>query len=466
MATLGNCAVIDIGKTTSRLSVFDAGQVRWAEETPTPAATTDGRYPAVDVDAIWAWLESALRRAARAHAITAVIPVGHGATAALLDADGRLAAPVMDYEADIPEPLSAAYTAARPTFEETGSPDLPAGLNLGRQLAWLEALGVLDRTATIVPYPQYWAARLCGVAASDVSSLGCHTDLWAPHRADFSSLAVARGWAAKVAPVRPAVAVLGPILPSIATRTGLPERCRVHCGAHDSNAALAAVTAIERRPAGAAPVVITTGTWSIAFAPGRPADRLDPDRDTLVNVGVDGTLIPSARFMGGREFAAVCGTDPAPATWQDLSAAIARQAMATPGFTGTGGPFPGHEGRLIGVDPADAAARRAVAHLYLALMWDTMLGLIAPGEAEAEVIIEGPAATPVLAGLLAALRPSAAVHIAPAGLSPSLGGAILAGHGPGQAMRPEQVTGPAALSGLAEYRANWRTAITATAATP
>ena len=44
------------------------------------------------------------------------------------------------------------------------------------------------RRATIVPYPQYWAARLCGVRAWEPTSLGCHTDLWDPQRGDFSSL--------------------------------------------------------------------------------------------------------------------------------------------------------------------------------------------------------------------------------------------------------------------------------------
>ena len=27
-------------------------------------------------------------------------------------------------------------------------------------------------------YPQYWAYRLTGVLANEVTSLGCHTDLW------------------------------------------------------------------------------------------------------------------------------------------------------------------------------------------------------------------------------------------------------------------------------------------------
>ena len=54
-------------------------------------------------------------------------------------------------------------------------------------------------------YPQYWVSRLTGTVASDVTSLGCHTDLWAPGAGDFSSLVDRLGLRGRMAPVhRPA----------------------------------------------------------------------------------------------------------------------------------------------------------------------------------------------------------------------------------------------------------------------
>ena len=41
----------------------------------------------------------------------------------------------MDYEQPIPAAVRARYARERDTFEETGSPLLPDGLNLGAQLA-------------------------------------------------------------------------------------------------------------------------------------------------------------------------------------------------------------------------------------------------------------------------------------------------------------------------------------------
>ena len=48
--------------------------------------------------------------------------------------------------------------------------------------------------------------------------------------------------------------------------------------------------------------MVSTGTWVVIFAVGGDLDHLDPKRDTLANVDALGRAVPSARFMGGREF--------------------------------------------------------------------------------------------------------------------------------------------------------------------
>ncbi len=75
-----------------------------------------------------------------------------------------------------------AMTRCGQGLRKTGSPTLPMGLNLGAQIHW-QARRFPDafaKTRHILMYPQYWAFRLTGVAASEATSLGCHTDLWAP----------------------------------------------------------------------------------------------------------------------------------------------------------------------------------------------------------------------------------------------------------------------------------------------
>src|SRR4029453_18778105 len=104
------------------------------------------------------------------------------------------------------------------------------------------------RTATILMYPQYWAFRLSGVRANEVTSLGCHTDLWDYHGGDYSALVDRMGWRNLMAPVRPPADVLGPILPKIAAATGLDPATPVHCGIHDSNASLLPHLVRRRQP--------------------------------------------------------------------------------------------------------------------------------------------------------------------------------------------------------------------------
>ena len=139
--------------------------------------------------------------------------------------------PVLDYEFEMPAGQEAHYAGQRPPYSATCSPRLPAGLNLGRQLAWQaqafpEQFG---RARHILMYPQYWAWRLSGVAASEVTSLGCHTDLWQPARQQYSSLVERMGWSDLFPPLQPAWAPLGFLKAELARLTGLPSECRVLC---------------------------------------------------------------------------------------------------------------------------------------------------------------------------------------------------------------------------------------------
>ena len=192
--------VLDIGKTNAKLALIDAAGKVLSEQRRPNAVLADGPYTHLDTDGLWNWLLVTCRTfAAQAH-VSAIVPVTHGATAALVD-DAGLVLPVLDYEADLP---GVEYD--RPEYDETLSPRLPAGLNLGRQLAWLQARFPREfaRTRHILMYPQYWAWRLCGAAASEATSLGCHTDLWNPRTQAYSSLVERMGWGHLMPPLQPA----------------------------------------------------------------------------------------------------------------------------------------------------------------------------------------------------------------------------------------------------------------------
>ena len=211
--------------------------------------------------------------------------------------------------------------------------------------------------------------------------MGAHTDLWRPYEGELSSMVDKLGWRRLFPPMRKAWDTLGTLKPEIAAATGLAPNVRVICGAHDSNASLVPHLLSRRDPF----TVISTGTWVIIMAVGGTA-RLDPNADMLANVDVRGRPVPTARFMGGREYAVLAGDAPADADEADVAAVIASGVLALPAFSDQGGPFASRKGVIEGEAPTTRKARAGLATLYSALMTAHMLRrLQAPGD----LIVEG-----------------------------------------------------------------------------
>ena len=408
------CAVIlDVGKTLTKLALWSPEKQLIERRIYRNKRTISDGHPLLDVRGIEFWLAETLTAFAHLGDIAAIVPVGHGAAACVVSDEGLCLAS-LDYEAEPPAELRTRYHAMRDPFALTGSPCLPAGLNLGIQLLWLQT-GAPDKFARglIVTWPQYWAWRLSGVAATEISSLGCHTDLWVPAEARPSPMAKSCGWADQFAPLRLAGDVLGPVNDEWRGRCKLPSDCMVLCGIHDSNAALLAMRGYaEVRDRDC--TILSTGTWFVAMRSVSEATKasfetLPESRDCLVNVDVAGMIVPSARFMGGREAELIELATASPVdtkTHKDLLVRVAetmidKGAFTLPTFQKGVGPFPGHTGHWIH-QPSDQLGRRAVAGLYLALVTNVSLELIG---SRGPLVIEGRFADdPVFTKALAALR--------------------------------------------------------------
>jgi sugar (pentulose or hexulose) kinase len=259
------------------------------------------------------------------------------------------------------------------------------GLNLGAQLHWQFATdpGLRDRVASLVSYPQYWGFRLTGVRASDVTSLGCHTDLWNPHSGQPSPLLAALGLTDKLAPPRRPADVLGQITAEVAAATGLPADTPVAVGIHDSNASLLPHLMTRQ----GAFSVVSTGTWVVVMTMGGDPVTLDPARDTLVNVNAFGQPVPSARFMGGREHDLVLDGQPDTQPNTADRAAFLAGLMLLPAVQQGSGPFPQGRSHWHPAPPATAGQRSLALGYYLALMTATCLKMTG---SRGPVIVEGP----------------------------------------------------------------------------
>jgi sugar (pentulose or hexulose) kinase len=189
------------------------------------------------------------------------------------------------------------------------------------------------------------------------------------------------GWQSLFPPMRRASDPIGSILPAIAAATGLDPATPVLCGIHDSNASLLPHLLFRKPPF----AVISTGTWVIAMAiGGRPVD-LDPERDTLMNVNAFGKPVPSARFMGGREFEMMVGDGARQWVESDFQAVLSRRILLLPAVQAGSGPFADRSATWVGSEPANGRRFLAVS-FYLALMTATCLELTG---AEGEIVVEG-----------------------------------------------------------------------------
>ncbi|EJC85436.1 pentulose/hexulose kinase [Rhizobium leguminosarum bv. trifolii WSM2297] len=449
-------AVLDIGKTNAKVVVLDSETGAEIAVVKRPNITIKtGPYPHYDIEALWSFALDALKRLAAETGFDAISITTHGAAAALLGRDGTLAMPVIDYEHEYPEAIREAYTALRPSFDETFSPRLAMGLNVGAQLHYQKSAFPEEfaQVATILTYAQYWTARLTGVAANELTSLGCHTDLWNPKTSSYSSLVDKLGIRDLMAPIRSAFDALGPVLPEIAAEIGLAAPVPVYCGIHDSNASLLPHLVHREAPF----AVVSTGTWVINFGVGGDLDHLDPSRDALANVDAYGRAVPSSRFMGGREFehlSAEIGPVDEEAARAAIGPAVEMGMMLLPNLAPGSGPFPGKVSRWIGTEAASREERFAAACLYLALMTDACLGLIG---AKGPIVVEGPfALNETYLRLLAALA-GREVMALPGSTGTSQGAALLTGIRP--VSGAETHVPPTEIAGLAAYRDRWYAAM-------
>ena len=246
---------------------------------------------------------------------------------------------------------------------------------------------------------------------------------------------------------------MGPLQFEIAKKCHLPVDIPVLCGIYASGANIARHLAAGLDDF----TLISTGEWLVVYQPHLPLDQLEPLRDTAANVDLLGRPVACARFMAGREYAAIAGAEDrdARAEVADVAALVAAGTMALPSFTRSGGPFPGTagKGQIVGAQPNDGRARVALASLYLALMASACLDLL---RSRGQVIIDGAFADHRLfAELLAALRPGQPVAVSSERQGAALGAALLWGWSERTAPAPSrsQAGGGAPNSGPGRLRA-------------
>jgi hypothetical protein len=204
---------------------------------------------------------------------------------ALLDADGGLALPIMDYTSEPPPDIVADYRAGMPSFAESLCVLLPMAITHALQIYWQSRAHPAEfaRATQLIPFIQYVGYRLCGRAVTEVTSMSCQTHLVDMAGGGFSSLLKAEGWASRFPAMVPAWEVIGTLKPEF-RGGGLRGRATVLAGVHDSSASYARYLAAGLGDF----TLVSSGTWSIAYDTTARAAGLSETRDTAINADIFG----------------------------------------------------------------------------------------------------------------------------------------------------------------------------------
>ncbi|HET6252692.1 MAG TPA: FGGY family carbohydrate kinase [Puia sp.] len=286
-------AVFDVGKTNKKLFLFDEQYRIVSEQSVTfqPAIDED-RDSCEDLPLLSEWVRESLagvlsRPDVR---VKAVNFSAYGASFVHVGADGQPVAPLYNYLKPYPGALKRkfyhTYGGEVTLSMLTASPVL-GSLNSGMQLYRLktERPELWGRIRYSLHLPQYLSFLLTGNAVSDITSIGCHTNLWNFAQQHYHEWVYREGVIEKLAPIVPSNSVMpaGKILAGV--------------GLHDSSAAM--ILYLESFPEPF--VLISTGTWCITMNPfnATPLTVAELQQDCLCYMTYQGRPVKASRLFAG-----------------------------------------------------------------------------------------------------------------------------------------------------------------------
>jgi sugar (pentulose or hexulose) kinase len=307
-------AVIDIGMTNKKVAVYDDSLRQLDAEyrvfDPVWVSGENGgpSFESHDLRAMEDWFLDRLAKAGKKYPVKAIAVTTHGATMVCLDKDGNAALPCVYYThepgKDFHRRFYARFGDPVSLQARTGTPAFAAMINPAKGIFFAREQfpRAFEKTASILPYPQYWGFRLTGNAGTESTYMGCHTYLW--DQLDHCLSSVARDMG--IAPLLPDTLrrswdILGALNEEAASKTGLPPDTIVTMGIHDSNASLLPHFA---RKGETGFVLNSTGTWCVMMNPvkeyGFSPDELG--KVVFFNISAFGSPVKTAIFQGGHEF--------------------------------------------------------------------------------------------------------------------------------------------------------------------
>ena len=285
--------VLDIGKTNVKLTFVDSINNKTIKFFTTKQKNIYRHgIKILNSNSIFEWALKKITYIGKKHNLDKFVCTAHGTSIALISYDDKELLACTDYEYKF-DKLFNNYKKIAPKFNESFSPFLENGLNIGQQIYYLykRKQKLIKETKYILNYPQYIVWKLTSSFSSEISYVGCHTHLWDFKRNKLSSFVKKIKLEKKFPKIRKAWDTIG-------QRKIGESNLKIINGIHDSNASYLYFKNSDIKNF----TLVSTGTWYIIFNQKTPLKNLNPSLDMLANIDVFGKPVPTMRFMGGREY--------------------------------------------------------------------------------------------------------------------------------------------------------------------
>ncbi|MFT4153996.1 FGGY-family carbohydrate kinase [Parafilimonas sp.] len=292
-------AIFDVGKTNKKLFLFDEQyNILHEESSKFEEIKDEDGFECEDVHALTEWIKNSFDKVCSnpSFNVKAVNFSAYGASFVHVDENGNPATPLYNYLKPYPEKLKQqfynTYGGESLIARQTASPVL-GSLNSGMQLYRLkcEQPDVFKRIQYSMHLPQYLSYILSSKPTCDITSIGCHTQLWHFQKNNYHNWVQAEEIDKKFPAIFNSNAVI-----NIANHK---NNIAVGIGLHDSSAALIPYLKLFKEPF----VLISTGTWCISLNPFNTTVLSDYElhNDCLCYLSYEGKPVKASRLFAGYE---------------------------------------------------------------------------------------------------------------------------------------------------------------------
>ena len=294
-------AIFDIGKTNKKFFLFNKNyEIVYEKSTQFDEITDEDGDPCEDVELLSKWVVDTFDEVLQNpdFDIKALNFSTYGASFVHLDSEGKVIVPLYNYLKPYSKKLKKQfydnYGGEQVFARKTASPVL-GNLNSGMVLYRLkyENPALFARIHYSLHLPQYISFLFTGRHFSDITSIGCHTNLWDFEENKYHEWVEKEGVIAKLAPIN------SQLLTQV-KNTFLNHTLPIGIGLHDSSAALIPYLATFK---GQKFVLISTGTWCITLNPFNHTPLTDEELlyDCLIYKQYTGEPVKASRLFAGYE---------------------------------------------------------------------------------------------------------------------------------------------------------------------